>query len=999
MSYPYKTLLPLRFWMAVAICCLIGCQSENHLGELPDEVDFNFHIRPILSNHCFNCHGPDESSRQAGLRLDTYEGATALLESGLQAIKPGHWRSSEAINRILADDPELMMPPPEINNPVSARDVALLKKWIQQGAEWKEYWAFVAPDKAKYDPQQSIDYFIDQQIEKQGLTPAAKADKQQLIRRLSYQLTGLPPTPSQIEAFLKNDVPNAYEQLVDTLLQSPNFGERWARHWMDLTRYAETMGHEFDYPVIGAWRYRDYLIRAFNQDLPYDELIKEQLAGDLMQPARYNPETGINESLLGTMYYNMSEGKHSPVDIRKEEFDRIGNIIDVTTKTFQALTLACAQCHDHKFDPLPTADYYAMYGIFESSRITYYPDNSGLIQAAQIDSIKAHKKAVRELIASTIELPSPQATLTSYKLEPEQSTSSDIEVFSDFRTGDLQNWTINGSAFAGGNALGTPLFAEDGQKLLGFAEAKASSRSLGTGLQGTLRSPNFKIDKNYITIRASGVNSTVRLIVDNFQLIQAPIHGGFTHEMNSPEMRDIVIDVKMWQGHKAYIEFLNGKMWKHGQRHDYSVEPDAWLEAEYVFFHDSLEVAPPVSPMVSPKPLQQQAVQNWVAGKAQPETVAQLNKKLEAGQLAGSFPQAGLYFESAEAIRERAYTFSGFAGMSDGESIFSPVFIRGNHNELAEEKQPHRLLTVLSDEFPDFSGGGSNRLELAESIAHPDNPLTARVMVNRIWHHLFGRGIVETVDNFGLQGKIPSHPALLDHLALRFIDHDWSIKKMIREIVLSEAFQRSTIASETAAVRDPQNIQLSHFPVRRLEAEAIRDAILAASGELDLTAFGPPVPAHLTAFMQGRGRPRTSGPLDGDGRRTIYQAVRRNFLSPMMLTFDFPVPFSTFGRRNVSNVPAQSLNLMNDPFVQQQAQKWAEKLLADEAAFEDRLSRIYTTAFSRLPSDEEQQQAVAFFKEQGQLYDLDEKQATKDLQIWTDYCQVIYNSKEFIFLL
>lgn len=999
MSYPLKAILAVKLLIAMAICCLVSCRSDTHLAELPDEVDFNFHIRPILSNHCFNCHGPDESSRQAGLRLDTYEGATALLESGRQAIDPGHWRSSEVISRISTDDPELMMPPPENNNPVSARDVALLKKWIRQGAEWKDYWAFVAPDKTKYDPEQSIDYFIDHKLEKQGLTPADRADKRQLIRRLSYQLTGLPPTPEQIESFLQNEAPNAYEQLVDTLLQSPHFGERWARHWMDLTRYAETMGHEFDYPVIGAWRYRDYLIRAFNQDLPYDELIKEQLAGDLIEPGRYNPQTGLNESLVGTMYYNMSEGKHSPVDIRKEEFDRIGNIIDVTTKTFQALTLACAQCHDHKFDPLPTADYYAMYGIFESSRITYYPDNAGLIQAAQIDSIRAHKKAVRELIASTIELPSAPATLTSYKLEPEQPPSSDIEVFADFRAGDLQGWTSNGAAFAEGNALGTPLFAEDGQQLIGFAEAKASSRGLGTGLQGTLRSPNFKIDKNYITIRASGVNSTVRLIVDNFQLIQAPIHGGFTHEMNSPDMRDIVIDVQMWQGHKAYIEFLNGKMWKHGQRHDYSVEPDAWLEAEYAFFHDSLEVVPPVAPMVAPAPLQQQAVQNWIAGTTQPETVAQLNNKLKTGQLSSKFPQASNHFESAAAVRERVYSFSGFAGMSEGEPIFSPVFIRGNHNELAGETQPHRLLTVLSDQFPDFSGNGSDRMELAEAIAHPDNPLTARVMVNRLWHHLFGRGLVETVDNFGLQGKIPSHPALLDHLALRFIDNQWSIKKMIREIVLSEAFQRSTIASETATARDPQNILLSHFPVRRLEAEAIRDAILAASGELDLTPFGPPVPAHLTAFMQGRGRPWNSGPLDGEGRRTIYQAVRRNFLSPMMLTFDFPVPFSTFGRRNVSNVPAQSLNLMNDPFVQQQAQKWAEKLLAREATFEDRLSNIYTTAFSRLPSEEEQQQAVAFFKEQGQLYDLDEGQAVEDQQVWTDYCQVIYNSKEFIFLL
>jgi hypothetical protein len=993
MPYKFTTFL-------LIICCIIlaGCRSEHYTAELPDQVDFNFHIRPILSNHCFTCHGPDESGRQAGLRLDTYEGATALLESGRQAINPGHWRSSELIRRIGSDDPETIMPPPEANNPVSERDLALLKKWISQGAEWKDYWAFVAPDKEQYDPQRSIDHFIDRELERRDLAAAPRADKHQLIRRLSYLLTGLPPSPQQINRFVQNEAPDAYEQLVDTLLQSPYFGERWARHWMDLVRYAETMGHEFDYPVIGAWRYRDYLIRAFNQDLPYDELIKEHLAGDLVEPARYDPETGLNESLLATLFYNMSEGKHSPVDIRKEEYDRIANIIDVTSKAFQGLTLACAQCHDHKFDPLPTADYYAMYGIFESSRITYYPANTGLIQAAQIDSIRAHKKAVRELIASAWE-PQPQAMVISQQLEPEIPANPELEVLADFRRGDLQGWAVNGDAFSEGNALGSPIFSDSEQKLEGFAEAKASSRVLGTGLQGTLRSPNFTINKNYITIRAAGQNSTVRLVIHNFQLIQDPIHGGLTRELYAPDMQDIVMDVRMWKGSKAYIELLNGKMWKNGQRHDYSVEPDTWLEAEYAFFHDSLNVPPPTLVKPATGILNEQSIQAWIKGEAQPETVTQLNQQLLTGQLPTRYPQAREHHEASRKLNEKAYSFTGFAGMSDGDAVFSPIFVRGNHQQLAEEKQAHRYLTVMAGQIPAFSGEGSDRLQLAEAVAHPANPLTARVMVNRIWHHLFGRGIVETVDNFGLQGKIPSHPALLDHLALRFIDLDWSIKKMIREIVLSEAFQRSTIPSEESTIRDQQNLWLQHFPVRRLEAEAIRDAILATSGRLDLTQFGPPVPAHLTPFMQGRGRPRDSGPLDGAGRRSIYQSVRRNFLSPMMLTFDFPVPFSTFGQRNVSNVPAQSLNLMNDPFVQEQAMRWAESLLTDPGTFADKLSRIYAIAFARQAKAEEQEQAERFFSEQGQLYELSEAEAKLDPQVWADYCQVIYNSKEFIFLL
>lgn len=1013
----------LYFQFFILVCtglAIAGCRSERQELAIPETVDFNFHIRPILSNHCFTCHGPDESSRQAGLRLDTYEGATALLETGNRAIVPGHWKSSELLRRVGSDDPETVMPPPESNNPVGQRDLALLKKWIRQGAEWKDYWAFIPPDTATYDPSLTIDHFIDRQLALQEFEAAPEADRRSLIRRLSYLLTGLPPTPEQIANYQENTASDAYEQLVDSLLASPHFGERWARHWMDLVRYAETKGHEFDYPVIGAWRYRDYLIRAFNQDLPYDQLIREQLAGDLIEQPRHHPETGINESLLGTVFYCMGEGKHSPVDIRKEESDLIDNMIDVTTKTFQGLTLACARCHDHKFDPLPTSDYYALYGIFESARFTYYPTNSGLVQQARIDSIEQHKRAIRELIARTLPTESkPQVVSTGQKFEtPEGPELTNRKLLADFRKGDLQGWSVTGAAFSGGNAVGEPEFRPNDQALQGIAGAKASSRYLGTGIQGTLRSPNFIIDHDFLTVRTAGKNATVRIVIDNFQLIQDPIHGDLTHEINQPDMAEIEMDIGMWRGSKAYLELLNGKMWKQGQRHDYSTEPDAWLEVEYAILHDSTPLATLPGPEPSAALLREKDLQGWVSGQATPSLAAALDRQLARADLAPVRPEIKKHREAIASLNDSLYAFTSFAGVSEGEAVFSPVFIRGNHLQVSEEKLPHRFLTVFQEQYKEFPEQGSGRLELAEAITHPDNPLTARVMVNRIWHHLFGRGLVETVDNFGLQGKIPSHPALLDHLALRFIDQGWSIKSMIREIVLSEAFRRSTEGSEAARARDPQNIWLQRFPVRRLEAEAIRDGILAVSGQLDRQLYGPSVPVHLTPFMQGRGRPRESGPLDGGGRRSIYQAVRRNFLPPMMLTFDFPVPFSTFGDRNVSNVPAQSLNLMNDPFVREQAEQWAAKLLDSTAESEKRFDRIYLAAFARLPSDEERQKARDFINEQKRLYasEANSPQAaeindTKDespentpepldpeKMIWADFCQVIYNSKEFIFL-
>ncbi|PHN06009.1 PSD1 and planctomycete cytochrome C domain-containing protein [Flavilitoribacter nigricans] len=1015
------TLINRLVFISFCILLFAACRSEQEAAALPREVDFNFHIRPILSNHCFTCHGPDESSRQAGLRLDTYEGATALLESGKQAIVPGHWKRSEAIRRIASEEAEVIMPPPDANNPVSERDLALLKKWIRQGAEWKDYWAFLPPDTAVYDPELSIDHFINAQLELQGLEAAPEADKRQLARRLSYLLTGLPPKSDLIEHYVNDDAPDAYEQLVDQLLASPDFGERWARHWMDLVRYAETKGHEFDYPVIGAWRYRDYLIRAFNQDLPYDQLIREHLAGDLLEQQRYDPETGHNESLIGTVFYNMGEGKHSPVDIRKEEADRIDNIIDVTTKTFQGLTLACARCHDHKFDPLPTADYYALYGIFESARFTYYPTNSGLQAQARVDSIETHKQAIRSLIAGAMPAhEGPQVLATSQQFnEPEGPAAGAVRVLADFRKGDHQGWMVRGEAFAAGNALGEPEFDPDTDQLRGFAAAKASSRFGGIGVQGTLRSPTFTIDHDYLTARVAGQNTTVRLIIDNFQLIQAPIHGELTQELNSPDMTTIRMNLSMWRGSKAYLELLNGKMWKNRQRHDHSVEPDAWLEAEYAFLHDSASVQElPKLNALKNTPLRKKDLDQWAKGQTDRETAAALNRELPRANLGPVRGPISGHRDSIRAIRDRLYAFTSFGGVSEGDAVFSPVFIRGNHLQVSEERLPHRYLTAFKELYPNFSEQGSGRLELANAIADPDNPLTARVMVNRLWHHLFGRGLVETVDNFGLQGKIPTHPALLDHLALRFIEEDWSIKAMIREIALSDAFRRSTAPSEMSKKKDPQNLWLQHFPIRRLEAEAIRDGILAVSGRLDTSRFGPSVAVHLTPFMQGRGRPWESGPLDGDGRRSIYQAVRRNFLPPMMLTFDFPVPFSTFGNRNVSNVPAQSLNLMNDPFVQEQAEVWAQQILDREATFEERLDGIYRKAFARPPTEAEIEKARSFFAEQAALYQEVETQERSDstglasqevapdtepkdpqLQTWADFCQVIFNIKEFIFLL
>ena len=1019
LSYLYITIALIS-----STVCFNACQQEANEAPLPDKIDFNFHIRPILSENCFLCHGPDVSSREADLRLDLEETAKAVLDNGKRPIHEGNWTASEIMRRVTSDDSDLQMPPPEMNKRLTKREMRLLEKWMEQGAEWKEYWAFIPPelptDKAFGrigNTSKKIDYLVDKTLKENSLDKSEKANKFALIRRLSYLLTGLPPTTSDIEKFTTDDSPTAYEKLVDDYLTSPHFGERWARHWMDLVRYAEYKGHEFDFPVIGAWQYRDYLIRAFNGDVRYDQFIKEQLAGDLLENPRIHPENGTNESIHGTQIFTFSENKHSPVSIKQEEADVFDNMIDVTTKTFQGLTVACARCHDHKFDAIPTTDYYSLYGVFESTRFALIPSGASLDVFARVDSVEAIKRKMKELIAgesnglsynSSISSPQPppegenlsanKNSLVAQRILTNSPTPQEATVIADFRDGTLNDWISNGLAFNNQNAVGEPVFNKSG-KLIKLESAKVSSRIFGTGIQGALRSPTFIIDRKKIVVRAAGEGAMIRLIADNFQLIQNPIYGGLEREVKEGKMQDYVLDLTMVQGEKAYLELLPGqKTNKKGKGHYYEFQPDAWIEAEYVIAFDG-EIVPTAPPIQDfPYTNKADAYQNWLNGTANPREVAILNQDLKIGKWRSHSTLLKQLQQQTEQLSQNLYDSTFFQGVTEGDAQLSPVFIRGNRTTLSEEKVPHQFFDALKDFSPEFSVKGSGRKELAEGIANAKNPLTARVMVNRIWHHLFGKGIVETVDNFGLQGKIPTHPELLDYLALQFVEDGWSIKQLIKNIVLTEAFQRSTIPTKQALKKDPQNLYLSHFPIRRLEGEAIRDGLLTVSGGLDKRLYGEPFEIYLTDFIKGRGRPRKSGALDGNGRRSIYQTIRRNFLPPFMLTFDMPAPFSAFGKRNVSNVPAQSLTMMNDPLVQQQAIFWATRILETSASFDDRINTIYLTAFARQATALELEAAKVFFEEQAGIYEIADVDALGDIRIWADYCHTIFMMKEFIFL-
>jgi hypothetical protein len=1087
---------------------------------------FEKSVRPVLAQRCFECHSGAVEEPKGGLRLDSREAALAGGDTG-PAIDAEAPKKSLLIDAINYGD--LYQMPPKSKLPEA--EIAILTRWVEMGAPWPKedgkaaslakeefdlaarkasHWAWrpvgqVAPPAVKDAswPIQPLDAFILANLEGKGIGPAAPADRRTLLRRLYFDLIGLPPSPEEVKAFVCNEEPKELEITVDRLLDSPHFGERWGRHWLDLVRYAESRGHEFDYDVPGAWHYRDYVIRALNADVPYDQFVMEHIAGDLLPQPRLNPDEGFNESILGTGFWFLGEWVHSPVDIRQDEADRIDNMLDVASKTFLGMTLACARCHDHKFDAISQRDYYSMAGFLQSS--TYrqacfdsmepnyrvaaewksLQDSSRPKLAAAIvesrktavDHLAAYLKAARnelveseatqrglnpELLARWVDQlrkaksdpPDPfhawariaddasfaktrADLLAAAESQQVKDALNGCEVIVDYGKSPPEEWMFDGPTFGSapvaagiivlGDRADAPIrrFAEYAavrRDPLWNALRPAPGDANEPGRSGawrragrTFRTPTFTIAAENVYYLVSG-SAHVYAVVDSHRVNNGPLHGSLVagfEDVAAPKW--VAQPLGRYRGHRAHLEF--------------SARDDDPLEVLMVVQGDR----PPGNPLEQPNELLTQVL----AGADSPEDLARAYQSLFADVLkdlsdgalntssaaSGAVVIANWLLEHPElavdddaslaslesagreslAARERVaskikHESRTAPAMWEGGGVDEFLLIRGNPRTPGEVT-PRRFLEALAGPEPIASASGSGRLELARQIASPENPLTARVMVNRVWHHLLGRGIVASVDNFGVLGEAPSHPELLDHLAGRFVDEGWSIKRLIRSIVLSRAYQMASVADDAAEKADPANLLFHRMPVRRLEGEAIRDAILAVSGRLDRTMYGPSVPVHLTPFMQGRGRPGQSGPLDGDGRRSIYGAVRRNFLSPMMLAFDTPAPFSTMGRRNVSNVPAQALILMNDPFVVEQARLWAERELRQtDLSPEDRLQRLYLTAFARPPSEAEAAAAWAFLEQQAMGMGRSADETNHDPQVWAEFCHAIVNLKEFIFI-
>ncbi len=1230
--------------------CAVGVRPDESVPDavFTDTVDFGTQVRPILVRSCLACHGFDPSTREADLRLDTFEGATADRRRG-NAIVPGAPEKSVLIERVTSTDHDERMPLEA--EPLSKADIAILRQWIAEGAQYEQHWS-LEPVGEPAVPEvedatwkdHAIDAFVRARLDAVDLVPAGEADRRTLIRRLSFDLTGLPPTPEEVRAFEQDDSPEAYADLVDRLLASPAFGERWARHWLDLVRYAETYAHEFDYPIRHAFEYRDYVIRALNADVPYDQIVTEHIAGDLLANPRMNPDERFNESIIGTGFWWMSEGTHAPVDVRLDEALRIDNQIDVFSKAFLATTVSCARCHDHKFDPILTKEYYGLAGFLQSSRRQEaYLDPGGRIEAAiaalsdhqMHDWLRLHQASeqlpvdfdpashlalgaaevmfgepgVDEVVDRPLERPFEDFDGDSYDgwtvvgdafaegptksgegrlaaggtavghgfadshVRTESGSSPDtdaktgklvsasfvirrgflhfliggghhpgktglrvlvdgkvvgeatgsntlnlvpgsidlsayrgqdavIEIFDDATGGwgnirvdelvfsnaavrgqhaqrsvaavaaernldpeALGSWVEAFMAFddgrhddvlaafsrlasqVGGDAeavvghlleqpdrpntgyrsferfdqtdgqhewfasgwgftqvatpMGMPIW-HDGQRSWATT-SMAWSGSLSDRLMGTLRSPTFEIVEPFIMTRAKG-RGTLRVIVDGYTMDEynALLFGGMKQDVESDDWRWIVHDVRKFVGHRAHYEIIDDRL-------DGSIAVDDIVFGQSNATPDDEGVA--------------RLIRRRYGGEASLADVAQvfsvdatlqkvgvavdrldvhcLNSLSEHQLLGSSEASDPAVVAAYERIENDIPEPRRVTAIEDGSPEDERVFIRGNHLQLGEVA-PRGFLGVLCDDASIDGSSGSGRLQLAERVLDESNPMTTRVIVNRVWHHLFGRGLVESTDDFGLLGSTPTHPELLDHLASRFRDEmGWSIKSLIRAIVLTKTYRMASGSLEgRAAEVDPLNQMLSVRTVRRLEGETIRDAVLAVSGRLDETMYGRSVPVHLTDFMTGRGRPGKSGPIDGDGRRSVYLEVRRNFLEPMMQAFDAPNPHSAMGKRSRSNVPAQSLILMNSPFMIGQAEVLADRLLHESESTRERVDLLYWLALSRSPREEERSSAIRFLDDQAASHRalLQDDVEAVERQVWVDLCHVVLNLKEFIFV-
>ncbi|GIW80172.1 MAG: hypothetical protein KatS3mg105_1979 [Gemmatales bacterium] len=914
----------------VVLAHWFGCfSSPAEESQHAKEIFFEKHVRPLLAQKCYRCHGPKK--QMSGLRLDSRE---AILKGGDQgpSARPGDPAKSLLIHAVRREG-DLKMPP---RTPLSPSEIKTLVHWIQLGMPWpaaavtkqddsnawKTHWAFqpirLPPIPATKDrtwAKTPIDAFILARLEANNLKPGGIADRRTLIRRATFDLIGLPPTPQEVREFVNDPSPDAYAKVIDRLLASPHYGEHWGRHWLDVARYADNKGYVFlqDSTFPWAWTYRDYVIRAFNEDLPYDRFLLEQLAADQLPFGKdRRPLTAMGFLTVGSRFMN---NIHDIIDDR----------IDVVMRGLMGLTVSCARCHDHKFDPIPTADYYSLYGIFASS---VEPPVPPLFEDPP--NTEAYRKFDEELQARI-------KRLTDFvRAKQSEVTTSAKTRMAEYllRVHATRNQprTDNFMLLADGRDLNPKMV----ERWRVFLERRRRKHDPVFGLwfaycelpPDRFADEAAKLTKKWIS-QGDPQKPINRLVAVMFS--EPPR----TLEEAARRYQDLLTSVdRRWQ-----------ECQKRPQPPKAFADP-AEEELRQVFYGPQAPPQVPVSAFGDLALLPDRPSQN---------KLKELRKAVEDWRVQG------------KGAPPRAMV------LVDAAKPFEPyVFKRGNPNNVGPRvhRQPPLLLGGAKRQ-PFRQGSG--RLELARLIADEKNPLTARVLVNRVWLHHFGEGLVSTPSDFGLRSDPPSHPELLDYLAATFMADGWSLKKLHRRIMLSAVYQQKSDLRKDCLAVDPDNRLLWRMNRRRLEFEVLRDSLLAVSGRLDRTMGGKPV-KDLTSR--------------GTCRRTVYNFVDRLNLPELWRSFDFPSPAASNPKRNVTTVPQQALFLMNNPFLLECAERLlARDEISRQVSLPDRITALYQQVFCRPPTDEERRLVIEFVREAG-----------NERTGWLRLCQALLLTNEFAFI-
>jgi hypothetical protein len=1008
-----------------------------------EAIEFNRDIRPILAANCFECHGFDAKTRKADLRLDTAAGAYAV-QDGVVAVKPGNSSDSELYRRVIAVDADLVMPPPETGKALKPAEVELLRRWIEQGAGYQRHWAFEVPASRQLPTvkqsalvRNPIDAFVLSKLESKRLQPQAEADRATLIRRVAFVLTGLPPKVSEVEEFLSDTSVDAYEQMVERFLASPRYGEEQARHWLDVARYADTHGLHLDNER-EMWAYRDWVIDAFNSNLSFDQFTTWQIAGDLLPnpTQQQRVATGFNRCNVTT-----SEGGAITDEwVYRYAVDRTST----TMQTWMGLTAGCAVCHDHKYDPISSRDFYSMYAFFYSAAdpgmdgnirntnpFTKVPTEA---QRAELAAAVKRRDSAEENLKGAIETAGIQ--------DPAELSNTEDQAISDSLIDDTFPWGSRTRNTSRNDAVWVrnPDFGpRSGERVLELAYGSRYDLTIELASNQVIVPEQGRLSF-WMRVDADHVPGYVALQIDdgrNHRVMwgnqRASGNSGDTTMGPIPsggEWTRIEIPLDTIQAQAgATIRNLvftqeGGRIWIDDVRLEGRVsrakDPKSSFRAWWASGKGSNPsgVSGEVSAILKAGPTEGAAEKPLQELKRVWLTYVQRTTESPVSEFRKAYEQADIDVAVVEGVIPGTFTF---ADMEKPRDAF--VMLRGQYDKPGDQVEPGVPLEfpALRAETGEFmTGRRANRLDLARWFLSEENPLTARVTVNRIWQQVFGTGIVKTSDDFGTRGDVPSHPELLDWLAITFRKSGWDQKQLFRTLLSSSTFRQASYVSAELLQADPENRLLARGPRLRLDAEQLRDNVLYVSGLMDLTTGGRGVMPYQPGDIWepvGYENSNTRFYLQDHGaslyRRSVYCFIKRTAPPPFMTNFDGPNREQFCVRRERSNTPLQALQLMNDVQHFEAARVLAERVMNEGGKSPaEQIGFLYRTVLSRLPAEQELTIVREALEQQQRHYAAVPEQAVKvirngesavnaelppiDLAAWTMVCSLVLNLDETI---